>query len=115
MKIDEYIEKLDSPKREVAEALCRLVAEEAPEATGAIKWGMPNFEQNGSLCYIDGSRRQVNFGFFQSALLPDPDGLLEGTGKAMRHIKVRDLERLPEESIRALIRAAVRLNAGVDM
>ena len=110
MTIDEYFEQLESPNREVAAALRKLLDEEAPEAACAIKWGMPVFEQNGRLCYIDGKGKQVKLGFFQGARLPDPDGLIEGTGRAMRHIKVQDLESRREVGIRALLRAAVRLN-----
>ncbi len=35
------------------------------------------------------SRSHVNVGFFHGAALPDPAGLLQGTGKFMRHVKLR--------------------------
>jgi hypothetical protein len=38
--------------------------------------------------------------------LPDPEGLLEGGGKLLRHIKVRSLDDLQRPTIRALIEAA---------
>lgn len=49
----------------------------------------------------------VNVGFYQGASLPDPEGLLEGTGKKLRHIKIRSLEDASRKDIRALIEAAV--------
>ena len=43
--------------------------------------------------YVNVFTSHVNVGFFQGAELDDPDGLLEGTGKFMRHVKLRpDLE-----------------------
>jgi hypothetical protein len=39
--------------------------------------------------YVNVFRSHVNVGFFQGAALPDPAGLLEGTGKRMRHVKLK--------------------------
>ena len=39
--------------------------------------------------YVDAFTSHVNVGFFQGAALPDPAGLLQGTGRFMRHVKLR--------------------------
>lgn len=39
--------------------------------------------------YVDVFTAHVNVGFFQGAALPDPAHLLQGTGKFMRHVKLR--------------------------
>ena len=39
--------------------------------------------------YVNAFREHVNVGFFTGAFLSDPGGLLEGTGKRMRHVKLR--------------------------
>src|SRR5690349_10031838 len=39
--------------------------------------------------YVNVFRAHVNVGFFRGAALPDPAGLLEGTGRFMRHVKLR--------------------------
>lgn len=46
----------------------------------------------------------------QGAHLPDPAGLLEGTGKNMRHVKIRSAEQFAERraALRALIEAAAK-------
>jgi hypothetical protein len=41
------------------------------------------------LAYVNEFRRHVNVGFFNRAALADPAGLLEGTGKNMRHVKLK--------------------------
>ena len=38
--------------------------------------------------YVNAFKAHVNVGFFRGAELSDPDGLLEGTGKFMRHVKL---------------------------
>ena len=49
--------------------------------------------------YVNAFKAHVNVGFFHGAALPDPAGLLEGSGKYMRHVRlkpgvVRDSARL---------------------
>lgn len=39
--------------------------------------------------YVNVFTSHVNVGFFQGAVLPDPERLLQGTGKFMRHVKLR--------------------------
>jgi hypothetical protein len=39
--------------------------------------------------YVNAFKAHVNVGFFRGAELSDPEGLLEGTGKLMRHVKLR--------------------------
>jgi hypothetical protein len=39
--------------------------------------------------YVNVFTSHVNVGFFQGAVLPDPAGLLQGTGRFMRHVKIR--------------------------
>jgi hypothetical protein len=48
----------------------------------------------------------VNVGFFHGAALADPAGLLEGTGKSMRHVKLRPGLALDAPALEALIDAA---------
>jgi hypothetical protein len=56
--------------------------------------------------YVNEFRSHANVGFFQGAGLQDPAGLLEGTGKRMRHVKLRPEAALPDAALRRLIEAA---------
>jgi hypothetical protein len=49
----------------------------------------------------------VNLQLADGALLPDPDGLVEGTGKRIRHVKVRSPEMAREARLVALVRAQI--------
>jgi hypothetical protein len=55
--------------------------------------------------YINAFRAHVNVGFFHGAALTDPAGLLEGTGKYMRHVKAQPVLALDASSMGALITA----------
>ena len=58
--------------------------------------------------YVGAFKAHVNVGFFHGSALPDPAGLLEGTGKSMRHVKVEPGLALDELSLEALVAAAYR-------
>jgi hypothetical protein len=57
-------------------------------------------------CYIAPFKSYMNLGFSRGTELPDPHGLLEGTGKLLRHVKIRRLEDLERPGIRVLLAAA---------
>jgi len=56
--------------------------------------------------YVNAFTSHVNVGFFQGTELPDPKGLLEGTGKFMRHVKIRAERQVNEEALTTLIKEA---------
>ncbi|MEW6323122.1 MAG: DUF1801 domain-containing protein [Acidobacteriota bacterium] len=56
--------------------------------------------------YVNAFREHVNVGFFRGADLPDPHGLLEGSGRYMRHVKLRPGAAVDAAGLAALIEAA---------
>ncbi len=58
--------------------------------------------------YVNVFKAHANIGFFNGASLTDPAGLLEGTGKRMRHVKLRPGEALDKDALGALIAASYR-------
>ncbi len=59
-----------------------------------------------AFAYVNVFRAHVNVGFFHGAMLNDPAGLLEGTGKRMRHVKLRPGSRVDSSALSALVAAA---------
>jgi len=59
-----------------------------------------------AFAYVDAFTAHVNVGFFRGAELADPSGLLEGTGKSMRHVKVRPGRPVDEAALMRLIQHA---------
>ena len=56
--------------------------------------------------YVNSFKNHVNVGFFYGAMLEDPAGLLEGSGKRMRHVKLKPGFELDTEGLGNLIDAA---------
>lgn len=59
-----------------------------------------------AFAYANAFTAHVNVGFFRGAELADPNGLLEGSGRYMRHVKLRPGQPVDEASLRALVEAA---------
>ncbi len=57
--------------------------------------------------YIAVQRSHVNLGFYHGVSLRDPRGLLEGTGKALRHVKIPDLAAAANPALAALVQEAI--------
>jgi hypothetical protein len=60
----------------------------------------------GTVCAIAPQKAYVNLMFAKGTELPDPDGLLEGTGKKARHVKIRAAEDVNKPGVRMLLHAA---------
>jgi hypothetical protein len=58
-------------------------------------------------CYIALYKDHLNLGFNQGAELPDPEGLLQGPGKMLRHTKIAESEDLHNPALRRLLEAAL--------
>ncbi len=78
-----------------------------PDVTELLHDGHPTAcVADAAFGYVNVFTAHVNIGFFLGAYLEDPGGLLEGTGRFMRHVKARP-EGLPDAAaLRALIRTA---------
>ncbi len=64
--------------------------------------------RDAAFAYVGAFRAHANVGFFHGAALPDPVGLLEGSGKRMRHVKLRRGRPFEEAALSDLIAAACR-------
>jgi len=63
---------------------------------------------NGLICGITLHKEHINIMFADGANLPNPDGLLVGTGKKARHIKISNLQDLNHPAIRTLLQDALK-------
>lgn len=110
--VEECIENLPSDIQNIVIALRKIILESSPELTEELKWSMPNYSYNGLVCYIQAAKQHVNLGFFNGIDLQekDPEKLLQGTAKRMRHIKIKQMEEIQPEAYASLIQEAVALN-----
>ena len=109
--IDLYVDAKPAELRDVAEKLRKLVKKTVKGTKESVNsWKIPTFESNGPMCFFMVGKYHVTFGFLRGTSLPDPAGLLEGTGKILRHVKLRTAEDVSAPALKKLIEAAARLN-----
>jgi hypothetical protein len=60
----------------------------------------------GMVCTLIPSQKGVKLGLYRGSLLPDPDGLLEGTGKVHRHVRIAAEDSPRPAAIARLLRSA---------
>lgn len=96
-------------------ARVRAVIKQAdPAVTEEWKWrGVPVWSHGGIICTGETYKQIVKLTFIKGASLPDPAGLFNSSleGNARRAIDIHEGDRLNERALKALIRAAVALNA----
>ena len=102
-----FFGSLNEPVASLAKELRGIIRKAVPDVSESIKWGMPVYEKNGMICAIRPHRDYVALQFYTSGTsLPDPDGLLEGTGRRMRHVKVRAKREIRKRLFTSWIRRA---------
>jgi hypothetical protein len=95
-------------------ALREIILEEAPDASESIYrvytvaiWFGFSGKMKDMFCYIATNAGHVNLGFPRGASMPDPNRVLEGDGKTMRHIKFRTLRDVEQPFVVRYIQAAM--------
>ena len=105
--VDAWFASLDDTIAPVAVQVRSLILASVPGMTECIKWGMPNYEKGGMVCALRAGKGYValQFGTIGTSL-EDPGGLLEGTGKGARHVKIRSQDEIKASLFSAWIQQA---------
>lgn len=118
-RIDDYISNAAAFAQPLMNHLRELVHEVCPEVRETMKWSRPHFEYKGLLCGFAAFKQHCVFGFWNAALLNDPEGVLKTTEKtAMGSLgRMTGLNDLPSDgTLKPLIADAMRINdAGIKV
>jgi hypothetical protein len=113
-RLIQFLEPYGRQISDIALALREVILEEAPDASESIYrvytvaiWFGFSRKMKDMFCYITTHARHVDLGFPRGAELPDPNRVLEGSGKTMRHIKLASLGDVDRPFIRRYIRTAM--------
>jgi hypothetical protein len=112
--IDARIAALEDWRGETLARVRSLIREADPEVVEAWKWrGVPVWEHAGILCTGETYKAVVKLTFAKGAALEDPSSLFNASleGNTRRAIDIHEGDAIDEEALKALIRAAVALNA----
>ncbi|WP_376709016.1 DUF1801 domain-containing protein [Bradyrhizobium diversitatis] len=112
--IDGRITELGDWRGAMLSRIRGLISEAAPDVVEEWKWrGVPVWEHHGIICTGETYKDVVKLTFAKGAALEDPAGLFNSglDGNVRRAIDIREGETINEKALKALIRAAVGLNA----
>lgn len=101
-KIDEYINKQKTLQKEICNYLRNLIHKTIPGIKEEMKWGVPVFADG--KFYIGSFKNNVNLGVSINGLSEKEITLFEGSGKTMRHIKIKSLQNIDEARLVKLIK-----------
>jgi hypothetical protein len=116
--IDAKISELGDWRGKTLAQVRRIIREADPEIVEEWKWakpaspGTPVFSHGGIVCTGETYKNAVKMTFAKGAALPDPAGLFNSSldGNVRRAIDIHEGDKVDEEALKALIRAAVALN-----
>ncbi|HKF70805.1 MAG TPA: DUF1801 domain-containing protein [Stellaceae bacterium] len=111
--IDARIKELGDWRGKMLSRLRALVREADPDIVEEWKWrGVPVWSHDGLICTGETYKNVVKMTFAKGAVLKDPLGLFNSSleGNVRRAIDFREGEKIDEEALKTLIRAAVTLN-----
>ena len=110
----ELLEGSSDDIQQIAHALRQVIMEVHPEAVEVVRlgykaasYGIGEKKMSEAHTYIMPHANHVNLGFYYGALLEDSESLMEGTGKKLRHVKVRTVEEATSDGIKQLVEAAL--------
>lgn len=112
--IDVRIKELGDWRGETLKRIRALIKEADPDVVEEWKWrGVPVWEHDGIICTGETYKAVVKLTFAKGAALDDPAGLFNSSldGNVRRAIDIPEGAKLNEKALKALIRAAVELNA----
>ena len=110
---EDILVESDGPVRDLAHQIRALIAEVFPGVV-EVPWpsqrvagyGVGPKKMSEHFCYIAAHKDHANLGFYYGAELPDPEGLLQGPGKLLRHVKLTPGADVGRPALRQLLAAA---------
>jgi hypothetical protein len=111
---ENYINQFDPSVRDILKSLRAIIRKAVPKASEYVEKDMlayalgPN-TYKASVCVISGHKAHVTLGFLRGTKLDDPDTLLRGKGKTVRHLKIMSVTEIPKQVISAWVKQAAKL------
>jgi uncharacterized protein YdhG (YjbR/CyaY superfamily) len=111
MTVDEFVKSKVLPEfRPVVAALRKLMKENAPNAQELISYGIPVYAMKKPMAWINPSKTGVTLGFREGTHFDDKYGLLRGTAKHAKHVRIKNLADMNTAALKYYIKQAVKLD-----
>ncbi len=116
-EVETFLQHTPAYLQEIVLELRNIIAEVAPDAAEAIRWGGLSYYHEGrggivsaGICQIGMHKDHVRLAFIHGAFLPDPRNLFEGTQKYKRFVRVESYADVSWGYLKELIESASRFD-----
>lgn len=104
--VQSYFDRLSGPTKEIAEELAQIIPSRGPGLIATIAWNAPCWSGHDRVISIVAHAHHCNLQLWSGARLAEGFyGRIEGSGKALRHVKVREISEIDDELIDIIDRA----------
>jgi len=109
----DMLSSYDPPLKHICWRIREIIHEVMPDVSEVVwkqqkiaRYGVGPRKMTEHFCYIAPHKDHVNLGVYYGSIFSGPADLMEGTGKLLRHIKIRELVEPENPAVRSLIEAA---------
>lgn len=100
-----YINNANDEQKEMMQKIRKIIHSSVEGVEEEFKWSRPVFKKEKDFAYLKSAKNHLTLGFYNREKLEDPKHLLEGSGKMMKHIKLKDISDVDEDLISAWIKS----------
>lgn len=117
-EVDRAIDELLTPHTAAIRALTRdlmgrvLALQPALRVDASVKLSAVYFKRKRVVCALTVHKAHVNLHFYKGTQLPDPDNVLQGSGKSLRHLRFSDSADIDEAHLAHFVAAAWAVEVG---
>ena len=106
-EVTDYVNGFSGEQKEILIKLRALVHSSVDGTVESFKWSRPVFTKAKDFAYLKANKKEITLGFFNFNKIDDMEGILEGTGKDMRHVKFSSAADINEDLLRAWLQAVI--------
>jgi hypothetical protein len=110
LDVTAFINQQLTAPRGILSALRVIILQTAWHIEESMKYGLPYYSYHGRLCFLNLRGGTVSLGLCKGAFLANRQGLLEGAGKEVRHVRIKNLAGIDQAALQVLLQEAVLLN-----
>ena len=111
MTVDEFVNSNVLPEfQPVVAAIRSLMKEAVPDAREMMSYGLPMYIQRLTLAWISPNKQGITFGFMRGAAFDDKYGLLRGSAKHARHVKMKNLDQVNKPALKYYVKQALKFD-----
>ena len=103
LEVTAYIERSPEDQGAILSKLRTLIFSISSEVSEQYKWSRPVYAIDKDFCYLQATKKHVTLGFFDFQKIETNAHLIEGTGKSMRHVKLKNSTQIETLKLKEML------------